>query len=99
MAEKFVTLAEVKEMLEDAKKERELNYEQNRALEHCQKFAKLDAKKLVEELVKLDIDERVATKIADLCPRTPDEVAAIFAKERSQFKEPNRILEVVSKYI
>ena len=102
MAEKFVTLAEVKEMLEDAKKERELNYEQNRALEHCLKFAKPDAKKakkLVEELVKLNVDERIAVKIADLCPKTPEEIVAVFAKERTQFKEPDRILEIVSKYI
>lgn len=102
MAEKFVTLAEVKEMLEDAKKERELNYDQSRALEHCLKFSKLDAKKakkLVEDLVKLEIEERIAVKIADICPKTEDEVTAIFAKEHAQFKEPNRILEIVSKHI
>lgn len=100
--EKYLTLAEVKDMLENAKKERELNYEQARALEYCQKFAKLNADKareMVEELTKTGIEERVAVKIADFCPKTEDEIAAIFAKEKNQPKETKTIIEIVSRYI
>ena len=43
---KFVSLAEVKNILKKTSKERkELSYEQRIALEHAQKFAKLTVKK------------------------------------------------------
>ena len=55
---KLVSLAEVKNILKKASKERkELLYEQRIALEHAQKFAKLPVKKtndLIKELAVLD---------------------------------------------
>jgi DNA-directed RNA polymerase subunit F len=102
---KIVSLAEVKNILKKISKERkELLYEQKIALEHAEKFAKLSAKQtkdLITELMKLDhVEELHAYKIADILPRTEDDIKAIFAKERytPNDKEIKNILEIVKKH-
>ena len=101
---KYVTLAEVKELLMEENEKRELNALQKAALAHSETFVKLsaeDTKKLVDELLQLDfVTERHAVKIADILPVHPDQVRAIYAKEKivlppEQIKE---ILDVVAKY-
>ncbi len=98
-----MTLAEVKELLEKEQENRELNTEQNYALAHALKFAKLDAKasrKLVEELQKIEpLSELHACKLADIMPRYPDEVRTIFAKERFALDANliEQILETIRK--
>ncbi len=78
---------------------------QKAALTHSEAFVKLsaeDTKKLVDELLQLDfVTERHAVKIADILPVHPDQVRAIYAKEKivlppEQIKE---ILDVVAKYL
>jgi DNA-directed RNA polymerase subunit F len=102
---KIISLAEVKNILKKISKERkELNYEQKIALEHAEKFARLSAKQtkdLIAELIKLDhVEEIQAYKIADILPKTEDDLKAIFAKERytPNDKEIKNILEVVKKH-
>jgi DNA-directed RNA polymerase subunit F len=102
---KIISLAEVKNMLKKISKERkELLYEQKIALEHAETFAKLSAKQtkdLITELMKLDhVEELYAYKIADILPRTEDDIKAIFAKERftPNDKEIKNILEIVKKH-
>ena len=102
---KAVPLAEVKNILKKASKEREeLLYEQKIALEHAQEFAKLPVKKtneLIKELVSLDFLEQIhAIRIADLLPTTEDDVKTIFAKERITLSENEikKILEIVRKH-
>jgi DNA-directed RNA polymerase subunit F len=102
---KPVSLAEVKNILRKISKERpELIYEQRIALEHAEKFSTLSAKQtkdLIAELLKQEhIEELHAYKIADILPRTLDDVKAIFAKERvsPNEKEIKTIIELVSKY-
>ena len=110
ISERIVTLAEVKNILKDKKKdytdeEKEQFYEQKRALDHASKAAKLsvkDAFKLIEEIkaLGLSLTEDQGVKIADLLPETVDDVRAIFAKERFRYSEDDikKILDVVSKY-
>jgi len=102
---RYLTLAEVKELLLEENEKRELNALQKAALSHAEEFVKLsvdDTKKLVDELLALDyMDERHAVKIADILPVHPDQVRAIYAKEKivlppEQIKE---ILDIVAKYI
>lgn len=100
-----VSLSEVKNILKKISKEREeLLYEQKIALEHAQKFAKLPIKKtedIIKELIKLDfIEETHAYKIADILPKTEDDIKTIFAKERITIgeNEVNKILEIIKKY-
>ena len=102
---KPVSLAEVKNILKKVSKERkEMLYEQRIALEHANMFAKLPVKKteeLIKELQKLEfIQEIHAYKIADILPKTDDDVKTIFAKERITLSENNikNILEIVRKY-
>lgn len=102
---KVATLAEVKEMLLERQESGELTPEQKLALEHTQKFAKIDAKKsrkLVKELTELGfVSEINAVKLADVLPTHPDDVRAIFAKERASVekKDIEKILSVVQKYL
>jgi DNA-directed RNA polymerase subunit F len=102
---KPVSLAEVKTILKKISKEREeMLYEQKIALEHAQKFAKLSIKKtddMIKELLKFDfIQEIHAYKIADILPKTDDDVKTIFAKERITLGEDEikDILKIVKKY-
>ena len=101
----YVSLSEVKNLLQKVEKEREtLLYEQRIALEHAQKFAKLPANKteeLIKKLMELEkIREIHAYKIADLLPTTKDKVQSIFAKERINItdKDIKEILDLVNEY-
>ena len=102
---RLVSIAEVKNILRKISKERkEMIYEQKNALEHAQKFATLSIKdtlNLVKDLCTIKrIEEVHAFKIADLLPKTSDDVKAIFAKERFTPNESDikTILEMVGKY-
>jgi len=97
-----ITIAEVKNMLEELSEHYELTYEQNLTLDHVTKFSKLDeesAKKLVEELSEL-IKKTQAIKVADIMPEDMADLRLIFAKERGSFKQEDleKILEIVDKY-
>ncbi len=104
--EEYLSLADVKELLENEKDNREeLMPEQKLALSHADAFAKLSrtkVKKLVAELVKMDqMSEPNAYKIADLMPEEPEEVRAIFSKERFTLtkEETDQVLKLVRKYL
>ncbi len=104
--EEYLSLADVKELLEKEKDNREeLMPEQKLALSHADAFAKLSrtkVKKLVAELVKMDqMSEQNAYKIADLMPEEPEEVRAIFSKERFTLtkEETDQVLKLVRKYL
>jgi len=102
---KPVSLSEVKQVLKKVEKERkELLYEQKIALEHANKFAKINVKKtndMLKELLNLDfIKENQAYKIADILPTNDDDIKTIFAKERVTIgeNESKKILDIVRKY-
>jgi DNA-directed RNA polymerase subunit F len=109
--EEYLTIAEVKQLLEDveaeraADEERELRYELARAIEHVNRFAVLDgeeSRELVEELLELEkVDEPTAFKIADLLPQSRDELRAVYAQERYALSgdELDDVLNVVAKYV
>lgn len=102
---KPVPLAEVKNILKKISKDRkEMIYEQKVALEHATKFGKLSIKKtedMIKELMEnKDITEVNAIKIADILPRTEDDIKTIFAKERITISgnDIKKILDIVAKY-
>jgi len=102
---KPVSLTEVKNILKKVSKEREeMLYEQKIALEHAQRFAKLPLKKvqdMIKELEKLDfLQEKHAYKVADILPKTVDDVKTLFAKERLSIgeNEIKKVLDIVAKY-
>lgn len=102
---KPVPLAEVKNTLKKLSKNRkELLYEQKIALEHAEKFVKISAtqtNKMITDLQKLDfLKDKHVYKIADILPKTEDDVKTIFAKERLSIgkNEIKKILDIVAKY-
>jgi DNA-directed RNA polymerase subunit F len=110
ISEELITLPEVRETLNSIREDREkagqeLRYEQKRAVEHANKFSKIGAKEsrdMVNELLTLEkMKLEIAIKIANLCPRTKDDLRAIYAKERFTLNEAElkAILDIVGKYI
>ncbi|MDY6776113.1 MAG: RNA polymerase Rpb4 family protein [Halobacteria archaeon] len=107
--EEYVSLAEVKEVLnevseERADQDREMSYELRRAIDHANELAELEAeeaRELIDEVSEFEkVDQLVAHKIADLLPATRDEIRSIFAEERYTLTgdELDEILDVVAKY-
>ena len=102
---KIAALADVLGILTERQDEQELTSEQKLALEHCQKFSRLESKKvkkLLKEIGELGfVTEPNAVKIADIMPTHPDDVRVIFAKERANLekKDVEKILSIVEKYL
>lgn len=110
ISEELITLPEVRDTLNAIRETREkagqeLRYEQKRAVEHANKFSKIGAKEsrdMVNELLTLEkMKLDIAIKIANLCPRSKDELRAIYAKERFTLNdaELKSILDIIAKYL
>ena len=116
MTERYVTLAEVRDLLEEVAESRkgtagELEDEdvllasQKSALDHAQKVSNIsleDANKIIEEVSQIeDVTDAIAVKIADILTKYPEDVRAIFSKERITLSNDqiNQIIEIVGKYI
>ena len=91
LSEKYLTLAEVKELLEEREKEGRLNHAQKVTLDYVRMFSKLSAEKsreLVNLLVeKYELKELTATQIVNLLPQTADELKVFLAHEAKSFKK------------
>ena len=104
--EQYLSLAEIRALLEREERDRgALNMEQKYALSHAQSFAKLpldQIPKLVHELMAVEMMTLAnAYKIADVLPGHPDDVRAVFAKERfSLSKEAtDQVVQIVAQYL
>lgn len=108
--ERYVTVAEVKELLE-AEVEARGGYDfmlasQKAALDHAQKtcpISKEQAQAIIDDVMGLDFMDgmqAVAVKIADLLPEYPEDVRAIFSKERVTLApdQIESILEIVRNH-
>jgi DNA-directed RNA polymerase subunit F len=91
ISEERVTLPEMREVLLGVESQRiaaekEMSYEFRRSIEHANQLAKTapeKARALVTELLKMEkMKPEIAYRIANIMPKTRDEVRAIFAKER-----------------
>jgi DNA-directed RNA polymerase subunit F len=89
--EELLTISEAKELLDRIKEDRaeedeELGYELKKAIRHIDAFSKIDAVKsraLVTNLLELgNMKPEIAIRIADILPKTRDELRSIYAKER-----------------
>ena len=104
IGERHLTIPEVHELLLKEQEKRELTYEQKLVLQHCELLQRFDtrtAQKLVAELEKVErVSTPLAHKIAELLPGHPDDVRAIFSKERFTLDEKTiaSILTTVAKY-
>ena len=103
MEEKPITLAEMKEILSERKKGRELTYEQDLALQYAKRFAKLSkaqAEKLAEELSKnAKLDSFTIAKIVDILPKNKETLELLLSKNISlEASETEEILNASKKY-
>ncbi|MBE6528357.1 MAG: RNA polymerase [Thermoplasmata archaeon] len=116
MTERYVTVAEVRDLLEEVAESRKgtagmlededvLNPSQKASLDHAQKVSNIsleDANKIIEEVSQIEeVTDAIAVKIADILPKYPEDVRAIFSKERITLSNDkiNQIIEIVGKYI
>ncbi|MDD1666556.1 MAG: RNA polymerase Rpb4 family protein [Methanomicrobiales archaeon] len=110
LGEERITLAELKEILTQVEESRredatEMAYELRRSIEHATHLAKSapdQAKDLVAALLALEkMKPDIAYRIANIMPRTRDELRAIYAKERFTLtgEELDQILSLVSKHL
>lgn len=105
MEEEYLTLAEIKNLLEKEKDARgSLSQEQQYALQHSQLFSKLGVtktKELIKELMGVPLMTIPnAVKVADSLPATADDLRAIMAKERFALskEDTDKVLQLVAKY-
>jgi len=91
LSEEKVTLPELRSALMGVESERiaaekELSYEFRRSMDHATHLSKTTpekSKELVDKLLKLEkMKPEIAYRIANIMPKSRDEVRAIFAKER-----------------
>jgi DNA-directed RNA polymerase subunit F len=105
MAENYISLADVKIMLEAESEKRELGNAQKSALGHSLAMVTLsadDIKALTAEVRALSfVTDYAANKIGDILPKYPEDVRAIFAKERVNLsaEDVKQIIEIVGKYL
>ena len=108
-SEERVTLPQVREVLLGVESQRiaaekEMSYEFRRSIEHANQLAKTAPEKsaaLVQALLKLEkMKPEIAYRIANVMPKTRDELRAIYAKERFTLapEELDTILEIVSSH-
>ncbi len=108
MSEQYVTVAEVRDLLMAEAEKRgseSLLASQKHALEHAQTVCSISleqANAIIDEVKQIDIvSDAVALKIADLLPRYPEDVRAIFSKERVTLEpqQIQQIIDIVEKHI
>jgi len=106
ISEEKVTLPEMRGVLlavesERIAAEKEMSYEFRRCVEHANQLTKTTPEKsqeLVADLLKLEkMKPEIAYRIANIMPKTRDEVRAIYAKERFTLmpEEVDNIVELV----
>ena len=107
ISEEKVTLPEMRSVLlrvesERLAAEKEMSYEFRRSIEHANQLSKTEPEKsrdLVAELIKMEkMKPEIAYRIANIMPKTRDEVRAIFAKERFTLS-PEEIDSIIEKVI
>ena len=103
--QKPVTMAEVNRMLENAKKNKELNFRADKVYKYIAEFTdakKSDVGKLYEKLKALNISklrDRHIAKIIDIMPGDVESLKIIFSGESTSLKqdEMKQILEALSE--
>ncbi len=101
--ERPMPLSEVANLLKRISKEKELTYEQKRALEHATEFGKIGAQKakqLMEELSGLGIPPDYAVMIINNMPSDEDDVRIILEDLKDVKKDTyKKVADLVAKYL
>lgn len=85
LGKKPVNLTEVKQLLAERKREKDLSYEQDITLKYAKKFSKLtlsQAQKLESELKKIEgLNDELIVKIMDILPGKKETLQLVIPKE------------------
>ncbi len=96
-----VPLSEVKKIMSERSKEKELTFEQKHAYEHAKLFSILtpaNTEKLKKALLNLELSDELATKITDICPN-PLELNLILEKEKDvDDAKKQEIIDILKKF-
>lgn len=88
---KAISVSEAKDILSERKKDSELGYEQEQALDNSVLFSKYDSdkvRKIMEVLGENQkINKELAVKIIDIRPDNPATLKAILVKDRIELSE------------
>ncbi|MEM7819634.1 MAG: hypothetical protein QXD48_02285 [Candidatus Aenigmatarchaeota archaeon] len=104
IVEEDVSIYDAKQILNERKKEKDLNYEQKICFEYLEKICNLSPAKLkdmINELSKISIlKPRYIALILNMMPDTDEEVETLFSKERTNLKkdEIKQIVSIVNKF-
>ena len=104
ISEEDIPVPEVKRIMEERKKDKDLVYEQKICLEYLEKIPKITPaklKQLYEELSKIAIlRPRYIAMIINILPDDEEEVDTLFNKERTNLKkeEIKKMVDIVNKY-
>jgi len=109
LSEERITLPELREVLMKVEGERieagkEMSYELRKSIEHANLLSKTSAEKsrmMVNELLKMEkMKPDIAFRIANIMPRTRDELRAVYAKEKFTLsgEELTSIIEIVKSH-
>lgn len=103
-SEKPTSSIEVKKILAQKAKEKELSYEQKNALLYLRKFCKLPGQKasrMINELTKVEkLNDRQIINIVNLLPQDLDDLRLLFANERVILSEDEKkqVLDIVKQF-
>jgi DNA-directed RNA polymerase subunit F len=105
VTEKYISLAEVRDLLTAENEVRGLLSVQKAAMEHARAVSPITveaAEAIIAEVLEIpEITAPVAAKIADILPQYPEDVRAILSKERISLDaaKTESIIEIVAKYL
>lgn len=89
MSEKPISIPQLKKILEEIGKYKELNSIESLSLDYATKFSKIsteNAEKLIDELVKEEeLPSEIAVQLVNIMPTTIDEIRAILAPVSKTF--------------
>ena len=103
LSQRYVTLAEVKGIMKERRKAKtEFGFEHEQTEAYADAFAKLSAdkaEKMMKKLEDMGIDDKYATQIVDLLPRSVAVLKLIFekAERKPDEKEMNAIIELAKE--
>jgi len=110
LSEERVPLSEVREVLSRVEAERieaqkEMSYELRKSIEHAKQTSRMPAdrsRELVAELLTLEkMKPDIAYRIANITPRSRDELRAVYAKEKGTLtgEELDTIIGIVGVHL
>jgi len=110
LSEERVPLSEVREVLSRVEAERieaqkEMSYELRKSIEHASQTSRMSAdrsRELVAELLTLEkMKPDIAYRIANITPRSRDELRAVYAKEKGTLtgEELDTIIGIVGTHL